>query len=65
MSVGDEVKLVLGLVVVYMPVELLRGARIDLRTNQKAHFHALTAGLPAARDGGASSGGSWAVGVGW
>ena len=65
MSVNDDVELVLGLVVVYVPVELLRGARIDLRTNQKAHFHALTAGLPAARDGGASRDGAWAVGVGW
>ena len=65
MSVGDDVKVVLGIVVVYVPVELLRGARIDLRTHQKAHFHVLTAGLPAARDGGASRGGSWAVGVGW
>ena len=44
---------------------LLLGSLVRYETNQKAHFHALTAGLPAARDGGASSGGSWAVDVGW
>ena len=65
MSVGDDLKLVLGSMVVDVPVELLRGARIALRTNQTAHFHALTSGLPAAREGGTSRGGSWAVGVGW
>ena len=65
MSVGDDIKLVLGLLVVYVPVELLRGACVDLRKKQTAHFHALTAGLLAAREGGASRGGSWAVGIGW
>ena len=44
---------------------LLLGSLERYETNQKAHFHALTAGLLAAREGGESRGGSWAVGVGW
>ena len=60
-----DVKLDFGLMILNLNLVLLLGSLVRYETNQKAHFHALTAGLPAAREGGASRGGSWAVGVGW
>ena len=38
----DAVKLVLGLMIVKRNVCILRGAGVDLQTNQKSHFHALS-----------------------